>query len=352
MPVTLPDPVSDAPLANTLNLTSRADYCLDITASEQLPACWQLAQQRGWSLQVLAEGSNVVLRERVPGLVVQPRMRGMRIIDGAGQGRGDAVLVECQAGEHWDTLVQWTIEQGLAGIENLSLIPGSVGAAPVQNIGAYGVELADVFDSLRAFSLQTGEWRTFSKDQCGFGYRDSVFKSACSGRWLIASIRLRLHAAKSPSLGYADLADRFSALPVSQQTPGGLRQIICQLRQAKLPDPALLPNAGSFFKNPVVSAERYAEMKARWPQLVGYPQADSQVKLAAGWLIEQAGWKGKSVGVLAMHAQQALVLVNHGRASASDVIAFAEQVRQSVQALFAVSLEQEPVLIPADNGNL
>ena len=346
MATSLPTLLANAPLANTLCLTSHAEQRLDITDGSQLPACWQLAQQQGWPLRVLGEGSNVVLRERVPGLVIRPLMRGMRLLDhGDGSDNGER-LVECQAGEHWDDLVRWTLDQGLSGIENLSLIPGSVGAAPVQNIGAYGVELADTFHSLRAFSLRTGEWRDFSASECGFSYRDSLFKSTFPGQWLICTIRLRLSENKPLALDYADLASRFARLPTVQQTASGLRAIICQLRREKLPDPAELANAGSFFKNPLVSAEHYANLKQRWPALVGYPQADGQVKLAAGWLIEQAGWKGKAEGVLAMHARQALVLVNQGQATAADVLAFADRVRQSVQDRFAVALEQEPVLMP------
>ena len=238
------------------------------------------------------------------------------------------------------------MDNGWPGLENMALIPGSVGAAPFQNIGAYGVELADLFDSLDACSLEQGRIQRFSLAQCQFAYRDSFFKSVEPGRWLITTVRLWLDRERAPVLGYADLAGRFAALPNEQRNAAGLRALICALRRSKLPDPARLANAGSFFKNPVVDAAVHARLREQFPALVSYPQADGSFKLAAGWLIEQAGWKGKRVGNVGMHAAQALVLVNYAEATGAEVLAFAGQVRQSVLERFSVLLEQEPVILP------
>lgn len=331
------------PLQSTLRLPARARWYAEVSDVVQLP---KLLCDPRWSdlpRVVLGEGSNVVFRADLDALVLRPVMRGMRVI----RWQGSRALVECRAGESWDALVQWSIDQGLAGLENLSLIPGSVGAAPFQNIGAYGVELADVLDSLDACSLVDGANRQFSVSECCFAYRDSFFKSIEPGRWLISSVRLWLDRDRQPVLGYADLASRYQALPVDQRNAAGLRNIICQLRRSKLPDPAQLPNAGSFFKNPVVSAQQYAQLKQRFPHLVSYAQADGSVKLAAGWLIEQAGWKGRREGDVGMHSEQALVLVNHATATGEEVLSFARRVQESVKAMFAVELEQEPVILPA-----
>lgn len=339
-------------LTNTLRLPAQAQWYAAVKDTAQLPALLAEARHHQAPITVLGEGSNVVLQSDLPGLVLQPRMRGMEII----QWQGSRALVQCQAGDSWDDLVQWTLQQGLAGLENLSLIPGSVGAAPFQNIGAYGVELADRFDSLVACSLQDGQSRQFSLDECRFSYRDSFFKSVEPGRWLITSVRLWLDREQTPVLGYADLANRYQALPEQQRNAAGLRNIVCDLRRSKLPDPTVLANAGSFFKNPLVSAEHYSKLQQRYPDLVGHRQSLSQqnigrqntelYKLAAGWLIERAGWKGKRVADVGMHAQQALVLVNYGAASGADVLALAAQVRESVAALFDVELEQEPIILP------
>lgn len=330
------------PLQSTLRLPAKARWYVDISDVEQLPRLLCDPQWKELPRVVLGEGSNVVLRADLSALVMRPVMRGMRVV----KWQGSRALVECQAGESWDQLVQWTIDQGLAGLENLSLIPGSVGAAPFQNIGAYGVELADVLDSLEAYSLVDGSYRQFSGSDCRFAYRDSFFKSIEPGCWLISSVRLWLDRDRQPVLGYADLASRYQALPVGQQNAAGLRNIICELRRNKLPDPAQLPNAGSFFKNPAVSAQQHAQLKQRFPALVSYPQNDGSFKLAAGWLIEQSGWKGRREGNVGMHSAQALVLVNHGDASGEDVLQFASRVRESVKAMFAVELEQEPVILP------
>ena len=331
------------PLQSSLRLPAKARWYAEVADVAQLPQLLCDPQWQEIPRVVLGEGSNVVLSADLPALVLRPIMRGIRVIEW----QGGRALVECQAGESWDQLVQWSIDQGLAGLENLSLIPGSVGAAPFQNIGAYGVELADVFDSLEACSLVDGVCRRFSPSECRFAYRDSFFKSVEPGRWLVSSVRFWLDRDREPVLAYADLASRYQALPAAMQNAAGLRNIICELRRSKLPDPAEMANAGSFFKNPVVSAQQHVQLKRRFPELVSYPQRDGSFKLAAGWLIEQAGWKGRREGNVGMHSAQALVLVNYADATGEEVLQFASRVRESVKNMFSVELEQEPVILPA-----
>lgn len=339
---------ADLTSRNTLGLPARAEWFALPEDEQTLIALLQDTRWRSLPRTVIGEGSNLVLTAEIPGLVLCPKIPGRRLL----AEEGDQVLVEVGAGEHWDDVVAWSLSHGWQGLENLSLIPGACGAAPFQNIGAYGVELCDLLDSLDAVALDDGRARTFRHDECGFAYRDSRFKSAERGQWLITRLRLRLNRVPQLQLGYADLAARFAALPEAQQTPAGVRELVCQIRRSKLPDPSQLPNAGSFFKNPVISSAQHIALRQRFPDLVAFPQADGKVKLAAGWLIERAGWKGRRDGDLGMHAQQALVLVNHaaaeGRhtATGADVLAFAARVRDSVQAQFGVTLEQEPVILP------
>lgn len=330
---------------NTLAIDVSADWFAAPASLPELKNLLAQAAERQLAISVLGEGSNILFTADVPGLVLKPALMGMQL----SADEGATCLVEVAEGEHFDDLVSWSLDQGLQGLENLSLIPGSVGAAPFQNIGAYGVELADRLLWLEAVSLATGDSKRFSRDDCGFAYRDSIFKSQEAGRWLITRLCLRLQKQENSALelGYADLQQRFDELPCERQNARGLRGIICDLRRAKLPDPAELPNAGSFFKNPWVTAAKAKSLKQRFASMPQYPLADGGVKLAAGWLIEQAGFKGKSVGAVGMHQQQALVLVNHGGASAADIVAFAEQVKAAVQQRFGVLLEQEPVCLPS-----
>ncbi|MDX1804555.1 MAG: UDP-N-acetylmuramate dehydrogenase [Alcanivorax sp.] len=334
--------VRDADLApfNTLRLPARAEALARPHTLDQLS---QLLTDRDASqpLQVLGEGSNLVLRGDLPGLTLIPALDGMARV----REDRDYVWVAAGAGVRWDDLVGWTVSQGWQGLENLSLIPGTAGAAPFQNIGAYGVELAQVLEQVTAMDVQTGLLHHFSADQCDFAYRDSRFKSADRGRYVITGIELRLNRHAVCNVEYGPLKVAFAAQNPADISPAAVRQQVIAVRQSKLPDPAVLPNAGSFFKNPLVSQSHYQGLKARYPELVAYPQGD-RVKLAAGWLIERAGWKGKRLGPVGMHSEQALVLVNHGGAVSQDVLALAAAVRQSVQEQFLVTLEQEPILLP------
>lgn len=308
-------------------------------AEDEQDVCEALAfaAAHGLPVLLLGGGSNLVLTCDVEALVLRMAARGVRILEDDGQ----TLLIEAEAGEPWHPFVQQTLALGASGLENLSLIPGTVGAAPVQNIGAYGVELKDVFAGLTALDRNTGERRDFSLADCAFAYRDSLFKRE-PGRWVILRVRFALRRAAPLRLDYGPVRQRLEQLGIHEPTAQAVSQAICAIRQEKLPDPAQLGNAGSFFKNPVVPAELAAELRAAHPDLVGYPQADGQVKLAAGWLIERAGWKGFREGDAGVHGLQALVLVNYGQASGAQILDLATRIQADIQARFGVSLEIEP----------
>jgi len=251
------------------------------------------------------------------------------------------VIIEAEAGEPWHPFVQHTLAMGLSGLENLSLIPGTVGAAPMQNIGAYGVEIKDVFAGLTALDRQSGELRDFTLEECNFAYRDSLFKQD-PGRWLILRVRFTLGRAAPLHLEYGPVRQRLTEQGIEHPTASDVSQAICSIRNEKLPDPAVLGNAGSFFKNPLVPAELAARLKGEHPGLVAYAQADGQVKLAAGWLIERAGWKGFRDEDAGVHKLQALVLVNYGGASGLQLLNLAQRIQKDIAERFHVDLEMEP----------
>lgn len=297
----------------------------------------------GRSLYVLGGGSNVVMSTQPQSDIVHVALRGCHLIAETGQ----AYLIEAAAGENWHEFVSWTLQQGWPGLENLALIPGTVGAAPVQNIGAYGLELSERLHSLDALQLASGQIITLYPADCHFGYRDSRFKRDGAGQWLILKVRFALPKAWQARLSYPDLQVYFKDTLACRRTPSPQQifEAVCEIRHHKLPDPSLLANAGSFFKNPVISPLEAAALQTRFDGLRAYPQADGSVKLAAGWLIEQAGWKGKRQGPVGMHARQALVLVNYGGATAQDVWALAGAVQASVQTQFGIALEAEPLAL-------
>ncbi|MCW5654396.1 UDP-N-acetylmuramate dehydrogenase [Hydrogenophaga sp.] len=298
---------------------------------------------------VLGGGSNLVITGDVRALVLKVEIAGRRLVEETARGW----VVEAGAGENWHGFVRWTLEQGWPGLENLALIPGTVGASPVQNIGAYGVELQDRFHSLDAIDLQTGQRFTLDAAQCGFGYRDSVFKHAPSdargmglaGRALITRVRFWLPRPWKPVLGYADLERKTAETGIHAPDARKIFDWICAIRSAKLPDPAVIGNAGSFFKNPTVSPEQCADIIARDPKVVHYPMADGSIKLAAGWLIDACGWKGRGVGNAGVYERQALVLVNRGGATGGEVMTLAKAIQTSVYERFGILLEPEPVVV-------
>ncbi len=327
---------------NTLAVPARARYYAQISDESQLPALLQFARDRRLPLLVLGGGSNVVLDGDFPGLVLHMRLTGKTLV----REDREHYWLQVAAGENWHELVRYCLAHEYWGLENLSLIPGSVGAAPIQNIGAYGVELKDVFAQLEAMDVNTGEVHVFDKDGCEFGYRDSLFKRAGKDRYLILSVTLKLSRRPHLKVTYPALKEAVRHIPVGQLTPLAVSEAVCAVRRSKLPDPAITPNVGSFFKNPLVGLEQFLELQVHHPGLISYPVDARHVKLAAGWLIERAGWKGVSRGAVAVHAQQALVLTNAGKASGAEVLALAEEIRHSVAAEYGVDLEPEPRVYP------
>jgi UDP-N-acetylenolpyruvoylglucosamine reductase len=342
---------SNVPLQphNTFGIVARARSLVRVRGEADVHAVLAHPQLAAEPKFILGGGSNIVLTGDVKAAVLKVEVAGKRIVEDGPR----ATLVEFGAGENWHEAVAWTMDQGLGGLENLALIPGTVGASPVQNIGAYGIELQDRFDALDAIDLLTGRVFTLDAGQCAFGYRDSVFKHASArdsdfglaGRALILRVRLRLPKPWKPVLGYLDLQRKMAETGVAQPSPRQVYDWVCAIRSAKLPDPRVIGNAGSFFKNPTVTPEQCQDIIARDPGIVHYPMPDGSIKLAAGWLIDACGWKGKSVGQAGVYEKQALVLVNRGGATGGEVVTLARAIQTSVYERFGIRLEPEPVVV-------
>ena len=327
---------------NTMGLPGKARYFSKVSTSEELQKVlsWARAQNR-MRIMALGGGSNIVLQGDFEGLVISVSIPGRKLVPDQASGK---ILVQAGAGENWHEFVRWTIQQGWCGLENLSLIPGNVGAAPIQNIGAYGVEIKDVFHSLEAVEIATGAVKRFSAEECAFGYRDSVFKGECRERFIISSVTFELSETFEPSLGYGQLQQNvLAAAQGGDMTARLVSDTVCRIREQKLPDPAQVGNAGSFFKNPVIEADHYQNLLEQEPDLIAYPAGGDMWKLAAGWLIDRCGFRGvtrdSGAGV---YQHQALVLVNHGSASGKDILALAAEVKEKVRERFGVELEIEP----------
>ena len=292
-------------------------------------------------LLVLGGGSNIFLTQDFPGLSLHVKLLGKKII----AQDADATYVEAAAGENWHDFVCWTLDQRLVGLENLSLIPGTVGASPIQNIGAYGVEMKDSLHSLQAVDVSNQSIRTFTRDQCEFSYRDSVFKRELKERYIIASVTFRLSHASKLHFDYGEVRAELKRMGCIAPSAQDISNAVCNIRRRKLPDPAVIGNAGSFFKNPIVDRNVLLRIQLSHAKIPHFPAAAGKVKLAAGWLIEQCGWKGKTLGRAGVHEQHALVLVNRGGASGTEVLALAKAIQQSVREQFSVELEPEPIII-------
>jgi len=326
---------------NTFGIAAKAQAYLRVGSAELLREVRRQPALAALPRLILGGGSNIVFANDFAGLVLHMATAGIQIV---GQD-DDATYVRAAAGENWHGLVRWTLAQGLGGLENLSLIPGSVGAAPIQNIGAYGVELKDRFHMLTAFDFDSGEMLHLDRDACAFGYRDSVFKHALRDRAVILDVTFALPRRWQPELRYADVAQELAGRGFDAPTAQQVSEAVIAIRTRKLPDPALVGNAGSFFKNPVVPAALREALLAQHPQLVSYAQPDGSFKLAAGWLIDQCGWKGKTLGQAGVYEKQALVLVNHGGAAGADVLRLAQAIQADVQKRFSVFLEPEPIIV-------
>ena len=342
---------------NTWHIVAKAHALVRISSEQDLQAVLADPELSELPKFVLGGGSNIVLTGDVKPLVLKVEIPGKRLLSETGR----HFIVEAGAGENWHDFVAWTLAEGYPGLENMAMIPGTVGASPVQNVGAYGVELQDRFESLDAMDLKTGQVFTLNSAQCAFGYRDSVFKHVSTGdghqavglkdRALILRVRFAIPKVWKPVIGYADLEKKMDAAGVSNPSAQQIFDWVCAIRRAKLPDPAVIGNAGSFFKNPTVSPEQCADIIARDPKVVHYLLADGSVKLAAGWLIDSCGWRGKSVGQAGVYEKQALVLVNRGTgtdglgATGGEVMTLAKASQTSVYERFGILLEPEPVVL-------
>lgn len=335
--------LDDFPLAslNTFRIPARARHYLRVDGAAQLEAVRRDPLLAGLPRLVLGGGSNLLFTRDFDGIVLHMAGQGKELL-GEQDGR---LLVRAQAGEGWHAFVQWTLAQGLGGLENLSLIPGTVGAAPIQNVGAYGTETKDVFHSLSAYDMASGEVRTLDAAACRFAYRDSIFKHLEGRELVVLDVTFALPVAWTPNLRYAELARAVEQARLTEPTPLDIGRMVEAIRRRKLPDPSEIGNAGSFFKNPVVSREHCARLLAEFPQLVHHAQADGSEKLAAGWLIDQCGWKGRALGAAGVYPKQALVLVNLGGAQGEDVVRLARAIQEDVKAKYGVELEPEPVFV-------
>lgn len=324
---------------NTFGIDAKAKYFVEISHADELVELFMDPQWQETERLVLGGGSNMLFVNDFDGMIIRMNIRGIdhRI-------NHNEVHVEAGAGEVWNDLVNFCVAHDYAGLENLSLIPGSVGASPIQNIGAYGVELKDVFESCQAFEIETRTIKTFNKADCRFGYRDSVFKNELKGKYIITSVKLRLSLTPDVKLHYGAIKDELANRGIASPTIKDVSQVVSQIRVSKLPDASTIGNAGSFFKNPVISQAAFEKIYNQHPEIVHYP-AGNEVKLAAAWLIEQCGWKGKMVGHTGTWKNQALVLVNHGGATGQEVYSFSSQIIDSVYTKFGVMLEREVNII-------
>lgn len=318
---------------NSFGVEQQAARLIEFDSPDDLRTLFAAGVPDRW--MVLSGGNNVLFTQDYDGLIVTPAARGIKCLSD----EGDTVRIRVEAGVEWDDLVEWAVAHDLWGVENLSLIPGKAGAAPVQNIGAYGCEAADTIRRVEMFCVENGSMLTLDAAHCGFGYRESVFKHTLKGRIIITAVEFELSRTPRPRLAYGDVEREVEARGGASLR--NIREAICAIRRSKLPDPAVLGNAGSFFKNPVVEAPVAAALLERYPAMPHYPAPDGRVKLAAGWLIDQAGLKGWREGNVGVHERQALVLVNYGGATGGEVIAFARRVQQRVLDRFGIAIDTE-----------
>jgi UDP-N-acetylmuramate dehydrogenase len=323
---------------NTFHLEASARYFAEVNSIEELSQILADSQWKNTPKLVLGGGSNVLFTQNFNGLVIRIAIKGKEII----REDSETIHLKVGAGETWHEFVLYCVESGFAGVENLSLIPGTVGAAPMQNIGAYGVEIKEVFEELESIEIETGKIRRFTKNECQFGYRESIFKNTVKDKYIITSVTFRLSKTPEFRITYGDIQKTLTANGVKEVSIQQISNAVIQIRKSKLPDPAELGNAGSFFKNPEIPTVDYDKLKTKFPELPGYPTASPDLtKVPAGWLIEKAGWKGYREGQAGVHAKQALVLVNYGGATGNQIKELAKKVQDSVWENFSIRLSTE-----------
>jgi UDP-N-acetylmuramate dehydrogenase len=325
---------------NTFRIDVSAKWFVEIKSEADLIGVLQSEFIKDKRVLVLGGGSNMLFTKDYDGLVLKISIPSIEVLTPAIEAH-DEVIVRAGAGVSWKYLVDYCVGNGYGGIENLSLIPGTVGASPVQNIGAYGVELKDIFESCTAIEIATGAKRTFSFADCGFGYRESVFKSSLKGKYIITSVSYHLSRNAKVNIQYGAIAQELQHRRIEQPTIADVAKVVSEIRVSKLPDPATIGNAGSFFKNPIISTVEFEPLKAAFPNVVSFQAGQDRVKVAAGWLIEQCGFKGMVSGNTGTWKNQALVLVNHAGASGQEVYDFSEQIIEAVADKFGIMLERE-----------
>lgn len=323
---------------NTLAAPCVADFYVSVKSLAELKEASKFAAENNLPLLVLGGGSNIVLHDNFQGLAIHLRLSGVELLDET----DDYVDIKFAAGENWHETVSYCLTHGYYGLENLSLIPGTVGAAPIQNIGAYGVEVKDLITEVSTIEIKSGIEVLFTNESCRFAYRDSVFKNNFKDQFIITSVTFRLSKMAKVNISYPALGDYFAGQGKDDITPEDVSEAVINIRQSKLPDPKTLPNVGSFFKNPIISIQQYNQLLETFPNMPSYPAGDNQRKLAAAWLIDQSGWKGQSLDGVAVHQHQALVLTNPEKLSSDKVLALAEKIQLGVKNKFGVELEIEP----------
>lgn len=326
---------------NTFNIRVDAKYFTEVASIQEMQEGIAYAKHRNMHTLILGGGSNLLFTKDFNGVVLKINLKGTKLINEDDK----HFYVKVYAGENWDNFVNYCCEVGYDGLENLSLIPGNVGASPIQNIGAYGVELKDHFYELEFYNFDSKEVRIIKKSDCNFGYRDSIFKNELKNKGVVLSVTFKLDKSPTFNTNYGAIHEELERMGVNDVSAKDIRNAVINIRRNKLPDPEEIGNAGSFFKNPVVTFEKYKELLEKSPNLVSFKQADGTYKLAAGWLIDQCGWKGYRNGDAGVHAKQALVLVNYGNAKGSDILALANEVSDSVYSRFGVELEKEVNII-------
>jgi len=323
---------------NTFGINASAAFFATFTSISELYDMYDFqAAKTAPPVLVIGGGSNILFTQDYPGLVAKNELRGIQVVNQDEKN----IYVRAEAGENWHKFVLFCIENNFGGVENLSLIPGSVGAGPMQNIGAYGVEIKDVFDHLEAYNIHEKKIETFSAADCEFGYRESVFKRKYKGEYVITSVTFKLNKQPVFNTDYGAIQQELDKMSVRELSIQAISQAVVNIRQSKLPDPKEIGNAGSFFKNPTIPVLQFEDLKNQFPAIVGYPANDQKVKVAAGWLIEQCGWKGYRKGDAGCHAKQALVLVNYGKAQGSEIYNLSTDIMKSVETTFGIALERE-----------
>ena len=326
---------------NTFGIDVSTRYFIELTTDSEIENFIKENPYKTLPILILGGGSNILFTKNFDGIILKIETKGIEII----RENDESIFVKAKAGELWNDLVNFCVEKNFGGIENLALIPGCVGASPIQNIGAYGSEMKDTFFELEAIDILHGQRKIFSQQECRLAYRNSIFKNELKGKYIILSVTFKLQKNPILNISYSALSKELQKLNLEKPTVAAVRDTVCKIRESKLPDPKIIGNAGSFFKNPSVTVDKYNELKNKFPEIVAYPAEDGNYKLAAGWMIDQCGWKGKRKENAGVHEKQALVMVNLGNASGNEILDLAHEVKVSVKNMFDVDIEFEVNII-------